>query len=209
MAYYSVKTFGAVNTPACSGMQRVQFTSAVISVDFEQEVWLFLFSPLPFFHQPNGRAALLHGEAENPDEKVPPHSPALPRAVPGTVWRPGPQWHHPGKPCTARSARLGLRMHVMSRAGPSLAGLSLETFSFHFCRTCMCVRKRSQCWWARLSPPCLRCRSNKVNTTQHGGRSPGTITACQCGQYEHKINFLILKWMTKRSLTSEGWDWTG
>lgn len=85
MAYYSVKTFGAVNTPACSGMQRVQFASAIISVDFEQEVWLFLFSPLPFFQQPNGRAALLHGEAEKPDEKVPPHRPALPRAVPGTV----------------------------------------------------------------------------------------------------------------------------
>lgn len=39
----------------------------------------------------------------------------------------------------------GLRAHVMSTAGPSPAGLSLETFCFHFRRTCMCVRKRSRC----------------------------------------------------------------
>lgn len=49
-----------------------------------------------FLHQPNGRAALLHGEVERSDEKVPPHSSALPRAVPGAVWRLGSQRHHPG-----------------------------------------------------------------------------------------------------------------
>lgn len=36
--------------PPCFGIQRAQFTPpAVIWIDSEQEVWLFLLSPLPFF----------------------------------------------------------------------------------------------------------------------------------------------------------------
>lgn len=150
-----------------------------------------------FLHQPNGRAALLHGEVERSDEKVPPHCAALPRAVPGTVWRLGSQWHHPGS-----------RACQCVQDWASLARLSLETSLSLLQNMYVCPEEESVLMSSFVSTlSALSVKQGKHHTAR--GRSPGIITACRCGNNAHEINVWLLKWTKRRSLTSERWGWTG
>ena len=83
------------------------------------------------------------------------------------------------------------------------------------CRTCMCVQKRSRSWWARSSPPCLLCQSNKVITSQGCGRACLYLICLYLKHNKRSLiwtvmdSILLFQWKTKRSLTWERWDWTG